>query len=98
MNFYRRLLLFKKQEPAAIWGSYREYRPKDKNFYVYERSYEDRRLLVICAFTDKALRFDAPEGVELDGWELALSNYADCGLASNGFTTRPYELRVYRRS
>ena len=95
LNFYRRLLRFRKETPVAIWGDYREHRPEDKNFYVYERDYEGQRLLVICSFTDEQLRFEAPEGFDLNKGSCVLSNYDMNFVIANGFTTRPYELRVY---
>ena len=95
LNFYRRLLAFRKNSPVVLRGEYREYLPRDKNFYVYERHYFEKRLLVICSFTAEQLRFNAPEGIDLGRWNLELSNYDTCFTIGNGFTTRPYELRVY---
>ena len=95
LNFYRAILKFRKESPVAIWGDYKEYFPKDKNFYVYERSYEGKRLLVICSFTRKALRFDAPEGFDLGAGRLVFANYESNFFIMNGFTSRPYEMRVY---
>ena len=95
LNFYRRLLSFRKNSPAVLRGEYREYMPRDKHFYVYERRHFEQRLLVICSFTADQLRFNAPEGIDLSRWNLELSNYDTCFIISNGFTTRPYELRVY---
>ena len=95
LNFYRRLLSFRKNSPVVLRGEYREYMPRDKHFYVYERRHFEQRLLVICSFTADQLRFNAPEGIDLSRWNLELSNYDTCFIISNGFTTRPYELRVY---
>ena len=95
LNFYRRLLAFRKNNAVALYGTYKEYRPKDKDFYVYERRYGSERLLVICCFASEFTRFDAPEGITLDDWTLELSNYDGCFVIGNGFTARPYELRVY---
>ena len=95
LNFYRRLLSFRKNSPVVLRGEYREYLPRDKHFYVYERRYFEKRLLVICSFTAEQLRFNAPEGIELAGWNLELGNYDTNFIIGNGFTTRPYELRVY---
>ena len=95
LNFYRAILKFKKETPVAIWGDYKEYFPKDKNFYVYARSYEGKRLLVICSFTKKAVRFDAPEDFDLRTGRLVFANYESNFFIMNGFTTRPYEMRVY---
>ena len=95
LNFYRAILKLKKETPVAVWGDYKEYFPKDRNFYVYSRSYEGKRLLVICSFTKKALRFEAPEGFELNAGQLVLTNYDRSFVIMNGFTSRPYEMRVY---
>ena len=95
LNFYRSLIEFRKGHPLAVYGRYNELMPKDKSFYVYERCYQGQRLLVICAFTKEQLRFDAPEGYELEKGQLVFSNYPRNYIISNGFTIRPYELRVY---
>lgn len=95
LNFYRKLLKFRKEHPIAIYGTYRELMPESRKLYVYERSYQGKRLLVICSFTAEQVRFDAPEGTELSEGTAVLSNYDFNYIISNGFTTRPYELRVY---
>ena len=95
LNFYKKLISFRKANPVVLRGEYREYMPKDKNFYVYERRYFEKRLLVICCFTAEQLRFNAPEDIDLSRWTLVLSNYETNFDIGNGFTTRPYELRVY---
>lgn len=95
LNFYRKVLKFKKEEPAAIYGSYREYLPQSEKLYVYEREYEGRRLLVVCSFTNELVRFEMPETHPLERATLVLANYEHNFVIANGFTTRPYELRVY---
>lgn len=95
LNFYRKVLKFKKEEPAAIYGSYREYMPQSEKLYVYEREYEGRRLLVVCSFTNELVRFEMPETHPLERATLVLKNYEHNFVIANGFTTRPYELRVY---
>ena len=95
LNFYRRLLRFRKEHPVAIWGDYVELLPEDKHLYVYERNYAGCKLLVICSFTEEQIRFQAPTGIELSEKALVFANYEWNFVISNGFTTRPYELRVY---
>jgi len=95
LNFYRRLLRFRRENPIVLYGEYIEYMPEDKDFYVYERRYEGKRLLVICAFSSEQLRFNAPAHIDLERWTLELSNYDYCFAIGNGFTIRPYEMRVY---
>jgi oligo-1,6-glucosidase len=95
LNFYRRLLRFRKEHPVVLWGDYVEHLPESRDLYVYERNYEGKKMLVICSFTGKQIRFEAPAGIELDEKALVLGNYESNFVISNGFTTRPYELRVY---
>ena len=95
LNFYRQLLKFRKENPVVLYGSYREYLEKSKELYVYERKYQGQRLLVVCSFTAEQVRFDAPEPIVLGKGTLVLSNYDTNFVVSNGFTMRPYELRVY---
>ena len=95
LNFYRKLLRFRRENEVALYGEYIEYMPDDKNFYVYERRLNGERLLVICCFSAQQLRFDAPAHIDLERWTLELSNYDYCFAIGNGFTVRPYEMRVY---
>ena len=95
LNFYRSALQFRRDNPIVIYGDYKDLLPKSKELFVYERNYEGRKLLVLCSYTDKPVRFDAPEGITLDEQKLVFSNYDINFIIANGFTTRPYEMRVY---
>lgn len=95
LNYYRKLLKFRKENPVAIYGDYKEHNKKSKQLYVFERSYEGKRLLVVSSFTEKYVQFTAPDGFDLSKGELVLSNYKLCPTAKNTFVTRPYETRVY---
>ena len=54
-----------------------------------------RREALICSFSGELRRFNAPEGVDLERWDLVLSNYDYNFIIENGYTARPWELRVY---
>ena len=72
-----------------------KYDKKNRYFYTYERNYLARKLLVICSFTASQVRFEAPAGIHLGRGKLVLGNYDRNQIVANGFTARPYELRVY---
>ncbi len=95
LNFYRRLLKFRRDNPIVIYGDYIEHMAESKELYVYERNYRGKKLLVVCSFTSEAVRFDAPEGIELEKGIRVLENYDLNFVIANGFTLRPYEMRVY---
>ena len=94
-HHYKAAIAFRKEHPVVIYGDYQEHYPESKELYVYERNYEGKRLLVICSFTDKSVGFWAPEGFDLSKGKCVLCNYENNTVHGNGFTTRPYETRVY---
>ncbi len=95
LNYYRKLLKFRKENEIVIYGSYKEHLKSSKDLYVYEREYEGQKMLVINSFTEKEVPFTAPKGFDLTKGELVLSNYNYPALTQNGFKTKPYETRVY---
>ena len=95
LNFYRDALQFRRDNPVIIYGDYVEHMPKSKELYVYERNLAGKKLLVICSYSEKCVRFDAPDGITLDETKQVFGNYDNNFVISNGFTTRPYEMRVY---
>jgi oligo-1,6-glucosidase len=95
LNFYRRALKFRRDNPVALWGGYKEHRPLSKWFYTYERDYQGVRLLVICSFSEKKRRYMAPAGFNLEKGELVFYNYPQNATEDSAFISRPYETRVY---
>ncbi len=95
LNFYRKLIKFRKENDLMIYGSYKEHYKSSKSLYVYSRHLDDQKALIVCSFDENAVAFKAPEGFDLSKAELAINNYESCGVNDNGFTLRPYETRVY---
>lgn len=95
LNFYRDALQFRRNNPVVVYGDYVEHLPKSRELFVYERNLAGKKLLVICSYSEKPVRFDAPEGIHLDEGKQVFGNYENNFVISNGFTTRPYEMRVY---
>ena len=94
LNFYRKAIRLRKSLSVVQDGSYREFYRHSGKLYVYTRETARERLLVVCSFTEKPVRFRAPKGCRLDAMELLLKNYGGA-LSGNGFVTQPYETRVY---
>lgn len=96
LNFYRKLINFRKGNELVIYGKYKEYYHSNPNLYVYERVLGDERLLVVCSFKEHSVKFKAPAGYDLTKGELVANNYSDNKIVNNGFVTKPYEVRVYK--
>ncbi len=95
LNHYKALIAFRKNNPLISEGTYKEYYKSSKDIYVYERKHEGKRLLVICSYSEKPVAFKAPEGYDLSKGKAMLCSHENNPINANGFTTRPYETRVY---
>ena len=95
LNYYRKLLKFRKEHEVCIYGDFKLHYKSSKKLFVYERNYEGKRMLVINSFTEEPVNFTAPAGFNLSKGELVLSNYEVKDNSLNAFVTKPYETRVY---
>ena len=93
LNFYRRCLALRKSSETLLSGSYQEYQAWRGKLYMYERSYEGERILVICSFSPLPQGYRLPREYEKEQAELLLCNYAE---APSLGRLRPYEAQVYR--
>ncbi len=94
LNYYRKLINYRKGNDLAIYGDFKQYYKCNSKLFVYERNYEGKKLLVILSFSDKGVKFKAPDGIDLTKGKLVISNY-DVPKTENSFITKPYEARVY---
>lgn len=90
LNYYRKLIKFKKNSKALIYGDYLEHYPKNKHFAMYERIYNNEKYLIVASFSEKELKLKSP--YDLADFELVLSNYKE-----NDEKLKPYEVRVYKQ-
>ena len=91
LNFYRKAIALRKKLSCVRNGNYREYRKHSGKLYVYSRQNQRQKILVVCSFSKKQVRFRAPRDFYLPGAELVLCNYA----SAKENTLQPYECRVY---
>ena len=93
LNFFRRCLELRKRSETLLMGSYREYYPHHGKLYVYSRSLDGERILVLCSFSALPLRYRLPKGFAPEEAEMLLCNYPEPGREG---ILRPYEARVLR--
>ena len=91
LNFYRRAIYLRKQLSCVRHGTYQEYRKHSRKLYMYSRQDQRQKILVVCSFSKKPVRFRAPGNFYLPGARLALCNYNTI----TKDTLQPYECRVY---
>ena len=95
LNYYRKLIKFRKENEIVIYGDFKEHYHESDKLYVYERNYEGKKLLVICSFSDKIERFKAPKGFDLAKGKVVLGNYDCFNSGFDTFNLRPYETKVF---
>ncbi|MCR4690258.1 MAG: alpha-glucosidase [Lachnospiraceae bacterium] len=99
LNFYKTCLRMRKTSKTLLFGSYREYFPKNREQFIYERQLEDKHYLIICSFAGRATLLKYPPVFEGRKATLVLSNYKhreQVQLLQGESFLKPYECRVYR--
>ena len=91
LNFYRKAIKLRKELPVVRHGGYREHDPLNGKIYCYSREMTGQKLLVVCSFADKEVKFRMPKHFSVDSAELILQNLPN----ATENILKPYESRVY---
>ena len=89
LNFYRKAIALRKELSCVRDGSYTEFYKQSSSLYTYARENKTQKILVVCSYTQKEVRFKAPKGYDIASAELILQNYSTAG-----DRMKPYEVRV----
>lgn len=82
LNFYKRLIAFRKASPVLTKGDFRVVSMK-KDVYIYERSFNEKRIRIIANMSHKERKINITK-------KPVISNYNDF----NGKVLRPYEALI----
>ncbi|OHS99918.1 Oligo-1,6-glucosidase [Tritrichomonas foetus] len=91
--YYQKLIQLRHQHDIIVYGTYDEFYPEDENLYVYTRTLNDQKLFVALNFTQNEQALKIPEGLNLTGAKLLISNYDNTDTIPTKL--RPYEAIVY---
>lgn len=73
-HYYQKLIKLRKEEDIITEGSFELYLPEDENLYVYTRTFENQKILVVCNFAKEEMTFKLP--IKLEGSkEILIQNY-----------------------
>jgi glycosidase len=89
LNFYRRVIQFRKDHPTLVYGDYESIENQNEQIYAYRRWDERNEFLIVLNFSDQTVDFNAI----IKGLELLIYNYSD---ATEDFLMRPWEAKVFR--
>lgn len=93
-HYYKKLIALRKQTPIMVYGKYEPLFEDSEDLFVYTRTLENEKLLVVCSFTDQETTFTIPE--EFVGAELLISNMEN-EYGKGTITLRPYEAFVLHK-
>lgn len=95
-HYFQKLIRLRKEQEIIVYGTYDLLLPESKEIYAYTRTLGDKKLLVICNFTENPVPFTVTEeflsGEAFKG-RILIRNYEDAAV-SRCMELRPYEAIV----
>ena len=88
---YQKLIQLRKEHEVMVYGTYQLLFPEDEDLYIYTRTLEEEKWLIICNFHEKTRKLQCK-----GAGQVMLSNYADTPAAEKITELRPYEAVIYQ--
>lgn len=93
-SFYKELVKLRKEKPVIVNGEYRLLDPESEDVFVYERSFHEEHLLVVCSFAEKELLWRLQEKMAGQAAKRVIGNYEGQQWGPE-LMLRPYEASVW---
>lgn len=93
-HYYKKLIALRKENPIMVYGKYEPLMEDSEELFVYTRTLDEQKLLVVTNFTDQDTAFTIPE--EFTGASCLISNMENDYGESN-IIIKPYEAFVLIR-
>ena len=87
LNFYKKMIEIRKNNPVVIEGKFELLYKNNPNLFIYTRTLDNEQLLVICSFTSKEVKCPIKD---FSNYQLLLSNYEE-----HNELFKPFECRIY---
>lgn len=71
LNFYRKMIAFRKANPIMVYGDYECLNPEDLNLFIYKRWSETESYIVLLNMCD----FNTHIDIDINDTKLVISNY-----------------------
>ena len=90
-HYYKKLIALRKENPIMVYGKYELLLADSEELFVFTRTLENEKLLVVCNFCDHKAAFTIPE--EFVGAPCLIANMAN-GYDKPEMTLKAYEAFV----
>ena len=88
---YQKLIQLRKEHEVMVYGTYQLLFPEDEDLYIYTRTLEEEKWLIVCNCHEKTRKLQCKRA-----GQVMLSNYADTPAAEKITELRPYEAVIYQ--
>ena len=93
LNFYRRMIAYRKKNKTMVYGDYKCLDEKNDTFYAYERWDEKSSYIIVHNFSDNRRSWDYP--ISWSEYVEELSNYNQNGAAK---MFKPWQTKIFVKS
>ncbi len=90
-HYYKKLIKLRKENPIIVYGKYEALMEDSEELFVYTRTLDSEKLLVVCSFCDHETNFTIP--AEFVGTVCLISNVQNAYDKAE-MTLKPYEAFV----
>ena len=89
LNYFRKLMKFRKNELTLIYGSYNLLYSEHTQLYAYTRELDDKKLLVLLNFSNQVAECEAPASMHLG--KVLINNCDAFSVNENSISLKPYQ-------
>jgi oligo-1,6-glucosidase len=89
-NHYRQLIALRKAHPVIVYGLYQSWLDQHPDVFVYSRSLDHERLVVIANFTAREVSLTIPDELKTTG-RCLITNYHPIDYLGPVVELKPYE-------
>lgn len=89
-SHYRKLIELRKQHEVIVYGDYQSWMDQHPDVFVYSRTWEQKRVVVIANFQPREIMVEMPNELQLSG-QCLISNYGKVDTVGKTVTLQPYE-------
>lgn len=94
LNYFRKMIAFRKEHPEFIYGSYTLKEAKHPQVFAYLREGSQQKFMVALNFSSRQVQFILP--IHLKNAKVVMDNYGDYPTLEQTIFLRPFEALIVR--
>lgn len=92
LNYYRKMILFRKENPVLVYGDYKCLDADNTSIYAYKRWDEHEEFLIIHNFSDNSIRWDY--NIKTSNYNLVISNIEN---KNSNLQFSPWQTKIFKK-